>query len=141
MELTFRGPRADCPVDDLDKFIRLIREAGSDYWNVGAGDAGLLRREGDEQRRLSIYFLPEGPGAFQLVWRGDGSDELLAALPAKPPARPHWVDIQVGGNPKRISSGQALGRREAEQVIRHFAEQGSRDPRHEWAPPKWPFVG
>ena len=139
MELTFRGPKADWPVDDIEEVIRLVREAGSDFWNVGAGDAGLVRREGDEQRRLTIYFLPVGRGSFQLVWRGD--DELLSALPTKPPARPQWVDIQVGGNPKRISSGQALGRREAEQVVRHFAELGTRDPRHEWTPPKWPFVG
>jgi hypothetical protein len=142
MELIFRGPDGRRgPVEDIDDVIHQIREAGTDYWNVNAGDAGLIRREGDEERRLSIYFLPLGPGAIQLIWRGDGKEELLSALPARPPARPTWVDIQVGGNPKRISSGQALTRREAEQVIRHFAEHGSRDPRHEWVTPKWPFVG
>jgi hypothetical protein len=141
MELTFRGPKEDWPVDDIEEVVRLIREAGSDFWNVGAGDAGLVRRDGEDLRRLTIYFLPVSHGSFQLVWRGDGSEDLQTALPAKPTARPQWVDIQVGGNPKRISSGQALGRREAEGVIRHFAEHGTRDPGHEWVSPKWPFIG
>lgn len=140
MELTYRGPDGRRPVDNIEDVLRLIREAGSNYWNVNSGDAGLIRKEGSDQRRLSIYFLPVGRGLFQLVWRGEMDDGLLAAIPARPPARARWVDIQVGGNPHRLSTGQALSRREAEQVISHFAQYGSRDPRHQWEPVKWPFV-
>lgn len=139
MELTYRGPDGRRgPVEDLDEIVRLIRGAGTNYWNVNAGDAGLIRRENGSEQRLSLYFLPVGDGVFQLVWRG--SEGLLAALPTREPSRPKWVEIQVGGNPMRISSRQALNRDEAEKVIRHFAMHGTRDPRHDWVHPNWPFV-
>src|SRR5262245_8262512 len=111
MELIFRGPDGNRLVNEIDEVVRLIRKASNDFWeNSSSGDAELTRKDGDEQHRLSLYFLPGGGGSFQLVWRGEMDVGLLTPLPTRPPAKPEWVDIFVGGNPKRISSGQTLNR-------------------------------
>ena len=106
MTLTFRGPDRYLDPADMEEVLQLVREKGSDYWNTNSGDASLVWSGPGEERRLTLYFL--GREGFHLVFRQpDGS--RIAALPAKPPARPKWIDIPVGGNPKRIqlrSGGQ-----------------------------------
>lgn len=135
MTLTFRGPDRFLDPADIGEVLKLVREQGADYWNSNSGDASLVRSGPEGERRLTLYFL--GREGFHLVFRQpDGS--RVAALPAKPPARPKWVDIPVGGNLKRISSGQAVSRREAEPILLYFAEHGEPDPRRTWQPVRWP---
>lgn len=135
MELIFRDPDGGQDSADMSQVIELVRSAGTDYWNGASGDAGLEWFDGEEERHLTIFFLGE-PG-FHLVY-DDPELGLLAAMPAKEPPTPRWVDIRVGGNPKRISSRQAVSRAEAERILLHFAERGEPDPRHGWDPVRWP---
>lgn len=135
MELIFRDPDGGQDPADMSRVIELVRSAGADYWNGASGDAGLEWFDREEERHLTIFFL--GAPGFHLVY-DDPDRGLLAAMPAKPPAKPRWVDIRVGGNPKRITSGQAVGRGEAERILIHFAEHGGPDPGHSWQPVRWP---
>lgn len=135
MALTFRGSDRFLDPADIEEVLQLVRERGADFWNANSGDASLVWSGSEGERRLTLYFL--GPEGFHLVFRQpDGSQ--IAAMPAKAPERPKWVDIPVGGNPMRISSGQAVSRREAEPILVHFAEHGEPDPRHGWQPVRWP---
>ncbi len=135
MALTFRGPDRYLDPADIQEVLQLVRERGADYWNTNSGDASLVWNGPEGERRLTLYFL--GREGFHLVYREpDGG--RVAAMPGKPPAKPKWVDIPVGGNPKRISSAQAVSRREAEPILTHFAEHGAPDPRHDWKPVRWP---
>lgn len=138
MALTFRGPDRFLDPADIQEVIQLIRERGADYWNGGSGDSSLVwTGPGEEQRRLTLFYL--GREGFHIVYR-EPEGGRVAAMPARAPARPRWVDIEVGGNPMRISSGQAVSRREAERILTRFAEQGEPDPRHRWEPVRWPDV-
>ena len=135
MALTFRGPDRYLDPADIQEVLQLVRERGTDYWNTNSGDAVLAWRGPQGERRLILYFL--GREGFHLVYRQpDGG--RMAAIPAKPPERPKWVDIPVGGNAMRISSGQAVSRREAEPILLYFAEHGEPDPKRTWLPVDWP---
>jgi hypothetical protein len=137
MALTFRGPDRFLDPADIQEVVQLVRERGADYWNSNSGDASLVWSGPDGKRRLTLFFL--GRSGFHLVYRGS-DDRPVAAMPARAPARAKWVDIEVGGNPMRISSGQAVSRREAELILLHFAERGEPDPKHRWEPVRWPDV-
>jgi Immunity protein Imm1 len=135
MPLRFHGTDRLCDPADIEEVIDLVRNRGSDYWNGNSGVSELAWRGAEGERRLWIFFLGE-PGFHLVYYEPDG--HRVAAIPAKPPAKPKWVDIPVGGDPKRISSGQAVSRREAEAILRRFAADGERDPGHCWEPVRWP---
>lgn len=135
MSFSFHGTDRFRDPADIEEVLDLVRHRGSDYWNCNSGDSQLAWQGPQGKRLLTIYFLGE-PG-FHLVYHHP-EGELLAAMPAKEPAKPKWVDIQVGGNPMRISSRQAVSRREAERILTHFAEHGEPDPRHDWQHVRWP---
>lgn len=130
MKLTWNAPsgerRADMPVAEL---LAHIRRGGADYWSVGSG-GGLLER-GSGGKAMEVYFVPRL--GFHLILR-DGRSAPKAAERSPPPARPRWVEIYVGGERTQISSRQTVNRREAERVLRHFADHGAPDPGSNWQP-------
>jgi acyl carrier protein len=129
--LTYKPPSGEELRDDaLDELVRRIRKGGASYWNVGAGEAAAYFGERERSPRIVISFVPRA--GFHLVYHG-GSEHHIAAHPARPPAKPKWVEIDVCGEPTPVSTAQCVSREEAEAVLRHFAQHRTRYPALEWA--------
>jgi hypothetical protein len=128
MEFRFRIPTGETEkLTDPAPILARVREAGSEFWNIGSGDAGVETGSPYAPLTLELYF--DGEEHFQLRYTTPGGDSLTALDPRHGKAS---ATIKVGGTPMKLAPGTLLPREEAAEIVRHFCATGEKHPDYAW---------
>jgi hypothetical protein len=129
MSFLFRIPTGQSEtLDDPGPILERVLDAGSEFWNIGSGDAAVERGSPYDPLMLELYF--DRRDRFQVRYRLPGASESLIAR--DPEHGTEEAVISVGGTRMKLAAGTLLTREATAQVVRHFCETSEKHPGYEW---------